>query len=118
MIRVSTRLVAAIVGTLLVVAAFSFRPSLAQAPAGNAVALTGARVIDGTGRPAIEKGTIVISNGLFQAVGPDGSVTIPAGATRVDMSGKTIIPGIVNSHGHVNYLEDKGSTLSVRDDLT
>jgi hypothetical protein len=56
MIRVSTRPVAATAGTLLV-AAFSLRPSLAQAPSGNTVAPTGARVIDGA-TAAIERGKV------------------------------------------------------------
>ncbi len=114
MIRVSTRLVAMAAGTLLV-AAFSFRPSLAQAPPGNTVALTGARVIDGTGRAAVEKGTVVIRDGLLEAVGPVTSVKIPAGTTRIDVSGKTIIPGLIDSHAHLNV--EQGSTIPVRDDL-
>ena len=114
MIRVSTRLMAVAAGTLLV-AAFSFRPSLAQAPPGNTVALTGARVIDGTGRAAVEKGTVVIRDGLLEAVGPVTSVKIPAGTTRIDVSGKTIIPGLIDSHAHLNV--EQGSTIPVRDDL-
>jgi len=114
MIRVSPRLVAVAAGTLLV-AAFSFLPSLAQAPSSNTVALTGARVIDGTGGPAIEKGTVVISKGLIEAAGPEASVKIPAGATRIDVSGKTIIPGLIDSHAHLNV--EQGSTMPVRDDL-
>jgi imidazolonepropionase-like amidohydrolase len=101
-------------GTLLV-AAFSLRPSLAQAPSGNTVALTGARVIDGTGSAAIEKGTVVIRDGLVEAVGPVTSVKIPAGTARIDVSGKTIIPGLIDSHAHLNV--EQGSTMPVRDDL-
>jgi imidazolonepropionase-like amidohydrolase len=77
-------------------------PPSAQAPAAANVALTGARVIDGTGRAALEQATIVVANGRIEAVGPAGAVAIPAGATRVDLAGKTIIPGIVNAHAHVN----------------
>jgi len=95
------------VGTLLVLAAFSFQSSLAQAPAGGTVALTGARVINGTGAQPMEQATIVISNGRIEAVGT--KVKIPAGATRVDMSGKTIMPGIVNAHGHLSFKFDEPS---------
>ena len=62
MIRVSTCL-AAIAGTPLVLAAFGFEPSLAQPPAAATVVLTGARLIDGTGRAPLEQATLVITNG-------------------------------------------------------
>jgi imidazolonepropionase-like amidohydrolase len=62
-------------------------------------AFVGGRVIDGTGR-AIENGVVVISGGKITAVGA-ASTPVPAGATRVDLKGKTILPGLVNAHGHV-----------------
>src|SRR5882672_5497505 len=100
MIRISTRLAAVLLGTWLVWAGFSVDSPLAQqAPAGGTIALTGARVIDGTGAAPLEGATIVIADGRIQAVGK--GVTIPAGATRVDMSGKTIVPGLINAHGHL-----------------
>jgi imidazolonepropionase-like amidohydrolase len=63
---------------------------------------TGATIIDGTGKPAIAKATLVVRNGRIEAVGP--SVRAPAGAMLIDATGKTIIPGLVNAHGHVNDL--------------
>ena len=102
MIRISARLAAVLVATLLVVAGFSSQGSLAQAPAGGVVALTGARVIDGTGAAPLEQATIVVNNGRIESVGPAASAKIPAGATRVDMSGKTIVPGLINAHGHLS----------------
>jgi imidazolonepropionase-like amidohydrolase len=101
-------------GTLLVLAAFSFHSLRAQAPAGGTVAMTGARVIDGTGAQPLEKATIVISNGRIEAVG--AKVKIPAGATRIDMSGKTIMPGIINAHGHLSFKFD--DSLPARERLT
>ena len=90
--------------------------AFAQAPAGSGViALTGARIIDGTGRAPVQNGTIVINNGHIQAVGAAASVTVPAGATRVDLSGKTVIPGLINAHAHLNV--DPGSKMPVREDL-
>ena len=114
MARMSTRLAVAL-AALLVPATFSFQPSFAQAPAGAAMALTGARVIDGTGRPPLEGATVVISNGRIEAVGTAAAVRIPAGATRVDMSGKTIMPGMINAHAHMNV--DSEIKLPVRDQL-
>jgi imidazolonepropionase-like amidohydrolase len=98
--------------------ALAGRPSssLAQAPGGAAiVALTNARIIDGTGRAAIERGTLVIANGRISAIGPAAAVTVPAGAQRIDASGRTIVPGFVNAHGHVSA--QRSGTLAVRDSL-
>ena len=92
-------LVAVCLGGMLAAAGAVPRPVLAQAPA---VALTGARVIDGTGRPPIEAATVLIVDGRIQALGAASDVTVPADATRVDASGKTIIPGFVNAHAHLN----------------
>jgi imidazolonepropionase-like amidohydrolase len=82
----------------------------------SAQAWAGARIIDGTGKPAIENATLVIRNGRIEAVGR--RVKIPAGAERIDATGKTIMPGIINAHGHVNdpaqfgvYLRDGITTI-------
>lgn len=72
-------------------------------------ALTGARVFDGTGT-VLENATIVIRGDRIDAVGPASAVRVPEGATRVDLSGRTILPGLVNAHGHV------GSTVGLRAD--
>jgi imidazolonepropionase-like amidohydrolase len=69
-------------------------------------AFTGARVIDGTGKAAIEKATILVRNGRVEAVG--ASVKIPEGAQRIDLTGKTIIPGLINAHGHVSNVDQLG----------
>jgi imidazolonepropionase-like amidohydrolase len=71
----------------------------AQQPA--TTAFTGARVIDGTDKAPIENATIVVRGGKVVAVGPAASVTVPAGAQRVPLAGKTVIPGLINAHGHV-----------------
>jgi imidazolonepropionase-like amidohydrolase len=102
MIRMSARLSAILLSTSLVLVGLSFQSSLAQAPAGGTVALTGARVMNGTGAAPLEQATILIANGRIEAVGTGAAVKIPAGATRVDMSGKTIVPGLINAHGHLN----------------
>ena len=99
MMRKSTHIAAVLVGIGLVWAGLSTQAPHAQAPAGGVVALTGARVIDGTGAAPLEGATILISDGRIQAVGK--TVAIPAGATRVDLTGKTIVPGLINAHGHL-----------------
>jgi imidazolonepropionase-like amidohydrolase len=72
----------------------------AQQPA-STTAFTGARVIDGTDRAPIDNATILVRDGRIVAVGPAAGVTVPAGAQRVSLAGKTVIPGLVNAHGHV-----------------
>jgi len=63
-------------------------------------ALVGARLIDGRGG-VIERGTIVIRDGSIVAVGAVTNTTIPAGAERIDLTGSTVMPGLVNAHGHL-----------------
>jgi imidazolonepropionase-like amidohydrolase len=72
----------------------------AQAPA-RVKAFTDARLIDGTGKPPVANATIVVSGGMVSAIGPSAAVKVPAGAERVSLAGKTIIPGLINAHGHV-----------------
>ena len=64
-------------------------------------AYTGARVIDGTGA-VIADAVVIVRDGRFVEVGPAGRVQVPASATRVDLTGKTLMPGIVNAHGHLS----------------
>lgn len=74
----------------------------ASAVAGEGtVAFVGGNIIDGTGAATIENGVIVSTGGRIVAVGPAASVNIPEGAERIDVSGKTLIPGLINAHGHV-----------------
>ncbi len=101
MIRHATRVAAVVIGIALTLAVIADDRSHAQAPAaGGVVALTGARVIDGTGAAPVERATILVADGRIQAFG--ANVAVPAGATRVDMTGKTIVPGLINAHGHLN----------------
>ena len=111
MSRVSTVVLTVSAAALLTIAACSTENSSApasdaQAFGGATIALTGARVIDGTGDAPIEAATLEISDGRVQAVGPAASVQIPEGATRVDVSGKTITPGLINAHAHVSFRSD------------
>ena len=73
-----------------------------DAPAGR-TAITGARIITMRGDPrtggeVIENGTIILNGNRIEAVG--AGVPVPAGATRIDATGKTIIPGIIDAHWH------------------
>ena len=90
--------VAALVASLL---AASIGPAVRAQSPGGAKAFTGARVIDGTDRAPVDNATILVRDGKVVAVGPAAQVAVPAGAERVSLAGKTVMPGLVNSHGHV-----------------
>jgi imidazolonepropionase-like amidohydrolase len=93
---------------ILLVAGYLTLPATTIAADGsdNFKAFVGARIIDGTGKPAMEKATILVKNGRIAAVGR--SVKVPAGTQQIDVSGKTIIPGLINAHGHVNDISQLG----------
>jgi imidazolonepropionase-like amidohydrolase len=65
------------------------------------IVLNHATVIDGTGAVPQKDVTIVMENGRIREIGPSAKIPTPAGATVVDVTGKFIVPGIINAHGHV-----------------
>ena len=67
------------------------------------IALTHARVIDGTGGPVKDDQTIVIRDGNIADLGPASGVRVPDGATTIDLTGKSVIPGLVMMHEHLYY---------------
>src|SRR5262245_50733904 len=73
--------------------------AVAQAPPKGALVFVGARVLNGSGAPPIEGATLIVRDGRVEALGP--GLSVPAGSERVDARGKTIIPGLINAHGHV-----------------
>lgn len=70
---------------------------------GAMIAITHVRVIDGTGAPARADQTLVLRGGLIAAMGPASSTPVPEGATVVDGTGKSVMPGIVMLHEHLYY---------------
>ncbi|WP_339815324.1 amidohydrolase family protein [uncultured Imperialibacter sp.] len=64
-------------------------------------AFTGATIIDGTGAAPIQNGVLLVADGRIAAMGTKNEVTLPDNITVNDLSGKTIIPGLINAHGHV-----------------
>ena len=109
--RVSGWLAASLVGSLPLGGCVS-RPPLAQSTA--TIVLTGASVIDGTGKPPLDPATLLIRDGRAHSVDPVADVPIPDGATRIDVSGKTIIPCLITAHAHLN---DGDETLPLRHQL-
>ena len=74
-------------------------------------ALVGATLIDGTGGPALADATVLLDGDRIQAVGPRGAVEIPPGAEEMDLTGLTLLPGLIDTHDH---LADKNYSLISR----
>lgn len=64
------------------------------------VALTGVRLLDGTGAPVREGQTILIRDGVIERVGPSATTAVPAGATVLSLEDHTVLPGLVGLHEH------------------
>jgi imidazolonepropionase-like amidohydrolase len=94
-------------GLMLFVAACAV-PPVSQAPtvAGGATVFEGARLITGDEIPPIEDSAFVVQDGKFTSVGRRGAVQTPEGAARVDLTGKTVMPGIIEAHAHLGYWKD------------
>ena len=76
-------------------------PDEGSAPEGaGALALVGAQLIDATGTPAVADSVVVVRDGRIESAGPRDATPVPDGAETLDLSGKTIIPGLVNLHVH------------------
>lgn len=84
----------------LVVSALLAGCGEAPAPGDGSVAYTGATLWDGSGAPAVEDATLVVRDGRIVSVEPGG--TVPAGAGEVDLSGRWVLPGLIDAHAHVS----------------
>ena len=67
------------------------------------VALLNVRVIDGTGSVPRDDQTVVLRNGKIEAIGPSVSTAVPEGAERLELSGHSVLPGLVGMHNHLYY---------------
>ncbi len=77
------------------------------APQANRVTVyEGARLITGDGSAPIENSAFIVQNNRFTQVGRRGQITVPAGAARVDLTGKTVMPAIVDAHTHMPQTRD------------
>ena len=82
------------------------------------VALTHARVIDGTGAAPREDQTLIIRDGRIAALGNSRSVAVPAGAQVIDLTGKSLIPGLVMVHEHLYYPTGPGVYANLEESFT
>jgi imidazolonepropionase-like amidohydrolase len=84
----------------------------AQSRATGVTVYEGARLITGDGSAPIEDSAFVVQNDLFTSVGRRGQVQVPGGAAHVDLSGKTVMPGKVDLHGHIGFQHDSDGTMA------
>src|SRR5262245_35008020 len=72
----------------------------------------GARLILGDGKAPIENSAFIVENDRFTTVGRKGELQAPRGATRLDLTGKTVIPAMIDVHSHFGFLNQKNGTMS------
>ena len=88
---------------------------IARAPVvdgqGGVTVYEGARLITGDGN-TIENSAFVVNGTTFAAIGTRGQVQVPAGAARVDLTGKTVMPTKVDMHGHIGFQHDWDGTMA------
>ena len=87
---------------------FAVHQSSSQDNSGT-ILFEGARLISGDSSAPIENSAFLIENDHISKVGRKGQVQAPAGATRVDLTGKTVMPGIVDAHSHPGYTNIKAN---------
>ena len=92
-------------GSLLTLAgSFAIHPAQTQTSAARAAVLyKGARLISGDGQAPIEGSAFLVENGTVLRVGRKGELVASAGTARVDLAGKTVMPALINTHGHPGF---------------
>src|SRR3954469_19985229 len=90
----------------LFVVAASAVTAFAQTPPTGVTVFEGARVIVGDARAPIENASLVVSGARFVQVGRAADVRVPAGATRVNLAGKTVMPAIIDTHTHLSQTRE------------
>lgn len=96
--------ISALQASLLVLAAATTSTLRAQGVA-NSFVLQDVQIIDGTGNPPVAHQTIVIQNGKISRIVPARGAAAVAGAPVIHLSGKTVMPGLINGHGHVGLVD-------------
>jgi imidazolonepropionase-like amidohydrolase len=84
----------------------------AQTRAGSVTVFEGARLITGDGGAPIENSAFLVENNLFTRVGRRGQLQVPAGAAHVDLTGKTVMPAIIDLHGHIGFQHVADGTMA------
>jgi imidazolonepropionase-like amidohydrolase len=97
-------------------------PQAGQQRSGTTARVTlyeGARLVTGDGAAPIESSAFLVDGTKFSRVGRKGELQAPPGAARVDLTGKTVIPGLVDAHSHIGYMKNltSGSRNYTRENI-
>jgi imidazolonepropionase-like amidohydrolase len=87
-------------------------PGSETSPVTAATLFEGARLIVGDGSAPIERSAFVVRDDAIVEVGRQGEVQAPAGAARVDLTGRTVMPALVDAHSHLGYTDIKAMTTT------
>jgi imidazolonepropionase-like amidohydrolase len=87
---------------ILLISLIVFSAAVAAQKPGGVTVFEGARLIVGDGSAAIDNAVFIVEGDRFTQVGRAGQVKVPAGATRVNLAGKTVMPAIIDTHTHMN----------------
>ena len=98
--------------TAFLLAAAGVLAAVASPAAAQVTVFEGARLITGDGGAPIENSAFIIENGRFTLVGLRGEIPVPPGAARVELAGKTVMPTMVDLHGHIGFQNVAQGTMS------
>ena len=87
-------------------------PEIQAPPTERSTVFEGARLITGDGSAPIEDSIFMVANGVFSVAGRRSEVQVPTGATRVDLTGKTVMPAMVDLHGHLGFQDVPAASMS------
>jgi imidazolonepropionase-like amidohydrolase len=96
----------------LLIALILFGPAGRAQPKPTVTMFEGARLILGTGAAPIESSAFIIENDRFTSVGRKGELRLPSGAARVDLTGKTVMPAMVDVHSHLGFLKQLDGSMA------
>ncbi len=95
----------AFIGSLILV-------SMCMSQGNPSVLFEGARLIMGDGGAPMESSAFIVQNGRFTTVGRKGEVQAPPGVARVDLTGRTVIPALIDVHSHFGFLNQRDGSMS------
>src|SRR5437867_301966 len=101
-----------IVPIVCVIAASSSKVETQGRPNAGVTVYEGARLITGDGSPPIESSAFIVANAQCTRVGRRRELQVPAGAARVDLAGKTVMPTKVDLHGHLGFQHVSDGTMT------
>jgi imidazolonepropionase-like amidohydrolase len=91
----------------VLVLSFGFGWAVASQTRQSSVLFEGARLIAGDGRAPIENSAFLVEGGKFARIGRRGEIRLPSGASRVDLTGKTVMPALIDTHNHLGWTDQR-----------